>query len=371
MMNIQDLTMINVDEENRCITPENMNGEKGKAAMSASYLGASRKGRASICLKQGETVVIADIKEQGEIRHIWMTIAEATPKGSFVLRDVILRMYWDNADTPAVECPIGDFFCNGFGQRCEINSALISVNPTGGFNSYFPMPFKKRAVITITNEHPKDINDFFYTINYVTKKHPKEIAYFHAYWNREEYTKKQKDYTILPRVTGRGHFIGVFFELCALQRYWWGEGEFKFYIDGDSDYPTVTSTGSEDYFGGAWAFHEKVNGEIFAKTYQRLYTGYPFMSAIDRTREEFATEDAMPLHGFGKDALPMHALYRFHLPDPIRFKHDLKITVQQIGNDDIRLFERSDDIASVAYWYQDKPDSKLPKILSRDERIPR
>lgn len=370
-MNIQDLVKINRSEENRAITPENVNGEKGMAAMSGSYLGPERKGKAAISLKQGETVKIADIESSGEIRHIWMTIAEATPAGSFVLRDVVLRMYWDDAKTPAVEAPIGDFFCNGFGQRQEIDSALISVNPTGGFNSYFPMPFKKHAVITITNEHPNDINGFFYTINYVLKEQPSEIAYFHAYWNREEYTKKQNDYTVLPKIQGAGHYIGTYFEVCALQRYWWGEGEFKFYIDGDKKYPTITSTGTEDYFGGAWAFHSEKNGKIQAKTFQHQYMGYPLMDRYDHTRENFATEEAMPLHGFGNDALPIHGLYRFHLPDPIFFKDDISLKVQQIGNDDINLFERSDDVSSVAYWYQDTAGSELNKILSREERLPR
>ncbi|SCB75629.1 glycoside hydrolase family 172 protein [Weissella bombi] len=370
-MQIQDLTKINRSEENRTISPENMTGEKGKAAMTGSDLGPERKGHAAISLKQGETVTVADIHDAGEIRHIWMTIADATPAGSFVLRDVVLRMYWDDSETPAVEAPIGDFFFNGFAQRQEIDSALINVNPVGGFNSYFPMPFKKHAVITITNEHPADVPDFFYTINYVVKEQPEEIAYFHAYWNREDYTKKQQDYTILPTIHGAGHYIGTYFELAALQRYWWGEGEFKFYIDGDGQYPTVTSTGSEDYFGGAWAFHVEDDGQIHAQTFQHQYLGYPLMDRYDHTRENFSTGDAMPLHGFGNDSLPMHALYRLHLPDPIFFKDDLTVKVQQIGNDDIKLFERSDDIASVAYWYQDVPTSELPTILSRDERVPR
>lgn len=371
-MNISDLTRINLTEENRTITPENSTGEKGRAAMADSKLGKSRKGHAAIKLAQGETVTIADIKASGEIRHIWMTIADATPAGSFVLRDVVLRMYWDDSSKPAVEAPIGDFFCNGFGQRCDINSALIAVDPTGGFNSYIPMPFKTHAKITITNEHPGAIGGFFYIVDYVLKDQPDNMAYFHAYWNREEYTKKQNDYVVLPRIEGPGHFLGVYFEVCALQRYWWGEGEFKFYIDGDKEYPTITSTGIEDYFGGAWAFHNRdKDDKIFAQTYQRLYTGYPLMSKIDKTREHFATKHAMPSHGFGNDALPMHGLYRFHILDPIRFKNDLHVTVQQIGNDDIGIFERSDDVASVVYWYQKEPESTVPALLPREQRIPR
>lgn len=371
-MNISDLTRINLNEENRTISPENLTGAKGKAAMSASDLGPSRKGNGSIKLPQGKTVTIADIHSAGEIRHIWMTIADATPAGSFVLRDVVLRMYWDGADKPAVEVPIGDFFCNGFGERCDINSALITVNPTGGFNSYFPMPFRKSAKITITNEHPGDIDGFFYGIDYVIKDVPEDAAYFHAAWNRQEYTQKQNDFVVLPSVKGPGHFVGVYFQVCALQRYWWGEGEFKFYIDGDTNYPTVTSTGTEDYFGGAWAFHQKdKNGKTYAQTFQRPFMGYPFMSKVDHTRDEFNNGELMPLHAFGNDALPMHGLYRFHLLDPIRFKHDLKVTVQQIGNNDIQLFERSDDVAAVAYWYSAEKASDLPAIAPQPERVPR
>ncbi|RHW48210.1 hypothetical protein DS832_02540 [Bombilactobacillus bombi] len=371
-MSIYDLTKINLNEENRTISPENITGEKGKAAMSSSDLGRSRKGHGSIKLPKGSTVTIADIHSSGEIRHLWMTIADATPDGSFVLRDVVLRMYWDGAEKPAVEVPIGDFFCNGFGERCNINSALITVNPTGGFNSYFPMPFKKSAKITITNEHPGDIDGFFYGIDYVIKKISNDVAYFHSAWNRQEYTQKQNDFVVLPTIEGPGHFVGVYFEVCALQRYWWGEGEFKFYIDGDTNYPTVTSTGTEDYFGGAWAFHNKdKNGQTYAQTYQRPFMGYPFMSKIDHTRENFNNGELMPLHAFGNDALPMHGLYRFHILDPIRFKNNLRVTVQQIGNDDLHLFERSDDVTAVTYWYSSKQQNNLPALASREKRIPR
>ena len=141
-------------ERSRAVSPENPTGEKGRACMEDSALGPQRKGRGSIRLPMGEETVIADIKGPGIIRHIWMTIRENTEKGSFVMRDVVLRIYWDNSSTPAVEAPLGDFFCNGFGERCDIASLPIVVNPTGGMNSYFEMPFRERARITITNEHP-------------------------------------------------------------------------------------------------------------------------------------------------------------------------------------------------------------------------
>ncbi|WP_139692107.1 glycoside hydrolase family 172 protein [Sporolactobacillus terrae] len=372
MLDLQGIENIK-DEESHSINPENPYGKKGQGATTDSYLGKSRKGRAAVSLKEGETLTIAEIHGPGTIKHIWMTIAEATPKGSFVLRDVVLRIYWDDEEYPSIESPIGDFFCNGFGTRCDINSLPIVVNPTGGMNCYFPMPFNKKAKITVTNEHPNKIDGFFYNIDYVLQPElPENVSYFHAKWNRQKTTQLQNDYTIIDNIKGVGHYIGTFLEVTALERYWWGEGEFKFFIDGDSEFPSITSTGTEDYFGGAWAFHKKdKRGRIYVQPYNTPFMGYPFFSKEDHTRDDFQTEDAMPLHGFGNDALPMHGLYRWHLPDPIRFKSDLRVTLQQIGNDDIKLFERSDDVASVAYWYQKEPHQTFSPLLPRENRIPR
>ena len=196
-----------------------------------------------------------------------------------------------NSSTPAVEAPLGDFFCNGFGERCDIASLPIVVNPTGGMNSYFEMPFRERARITITNEHPKDITSFFYTVNYAeTDSLPENTLYFHAYWKRERQTELAKDYVILDKIKGKGYYVGTFLALTALERYWWGEGEFKFYLDGDEEFPTVSSTGSEDYFGGAWAFHQKDElGRPSVKNYSTLFLGYPFYETKDKTRVRFET----------------------------------------------------------------------------------
>ena len=179
-----------------------------------------------------------------------MTVTDKTIAGSFVLRDLILRIYWDDESTPSVESPLGDFFCNGFGTRCEVNSLPIVVNPTSGMNCYFEMPFRKKAKITLTNEHPEFIKHIFYTFNYALTEVPDDAMYFHAKWNREPITTKGKDYTLIDGIKGTGYYVGTYFALCALERYWWGEGEFKFYIDGDEDFPTITSTGAEDYL---WA----------------------------------------------------------------------------------------------------------------------
>ena len=348
-MNLLSNIMTYKGERSRAVSPENPTGEKGKACMEASALGPSRKGRGSIKLPMGEETVIADIKGPGIIRHMWMTIRENTEKGSFVMRDVVLRIYWDDSKTPAVEAPIGDFFCNGFGERCDVASLPIVVNPTGGMNSYFEMPFAKRAVITMTNEHPKDITSFFYTINYAeVDALPENCLYFHAYWRRERQTELAKDYVILDDVKGKGYYVGTYLGLTALERY------------------------SEDYFGGAWAFHQKDElGRPSVKPYSNLFLGYPFYSTKDKTRERFETGKLNAVHAFGNDSLPRHGLYRFHILDPIAFDEDIKVTLQQIGNDDLSLYERQDDVCTVAYWYCDHKEGFDKEFPNRRARLPR
>jgi len=351
------------DEQTRLISPENPKGEKGAGGKAASKLGPGRKGRAYIGLTTGETVSLAEINGPGIIQHIWLTVRDKTDKGFFVLRDLILRMYWDNEKLPSVEVPLGDFFCNGFGTRCNVNSIPIVVAPSGGMNSYFPMPFNKSARIQITNEHHADIEALFYSISYtVVEKLPEDYAYFHALWRRENPTTKTKDFAILDGVQGKGQYVGTYLGVAALSRYWWGEGEIKFYLDDDRDYPTICGTGLEDYFGGAWAFHQKrEDGQTTETTYCTPFLGYPFYSTTDETKSNL----------YGTDAVPMHGLYRWHLMDPVRFTKNLRVTIQQIGHDGNRLFEREDDVFSVAYWYQTEPHAKFPPMLPPHERWPR
>jgi hypothetical protein len=346
----------------RSISAENPKGEVGGGGKEASNLGIARKGRPCITLPQGETVTLMGVNGTGILQHFWITVTDRTEKGYFVLRDLVLRMYWDDEETPSVEAPLGDFFCNGFGARSTVNSMPIAVNPTGGMNCYFPMPFRKAARITIENQHAADINGFFYQFNYtLVDELPVEAGYFHAQWRRENITTEAKDYTILENVKGKGHYIGTYLAWAALERYWWGEGEIKFFLDGDKDWPTICGTGTEDYFGGAWCFYEKQDGKIVETPYNTPFLGYPYYSKTDNTRSDI----------FGEDSVPMHGMYRWHLMDPIRFEDELRVTIQQMGHNSRELFERTDDVSSVAYWYQSEPHGTFPILLPVERRWPR
>ena len=329
----------------RAITAENPKGEKGRGGMAASHLGASRKGAPCI------------------IQHIWITVTDRTEKDYHVLRDLIIRMYWDDETAPSVESPLGDFFCCGFARSCEVNSLPIVVNPTRAFNSYFQMPFKKKAKITIESQHEVEVPAFFYQIDYCEfDALPDDIAYFHAQWRRERLTEKQKDYTILEGVKGKGHYIGTYIALTALERYWYGEGEIKFYMDGDEDYPTICGTGTEDYFGGAWSFASQVNGRTVEQNYNTAFMGYPYYCHHDKdVHNPYHNDDTPAQRGF----------YRWHIMDPSLCEEDLRVTIQQVGTCHKGNFERQDDVASVAYWYQSEPHNPFAPMMKKEDRWPR
>lgn len=351
--------------KSRSVNAENPRGEKGKGCMAASKLGPSRKGSACISsIEPGETALLMDVEGIGVIQHIWITVTDRTPAEGFVLRDLVLRMYWDGEEVPSVEAPLGDFFCCGFGRGCLVNSMPIAVNPTRGMNCYFPMPFRKNARITVESQHPDAVPGFFYQIDYcLYDSLPEDIAYFHAQWRREAVTVKGRDYVLLDGVKGPGQYVGTYLALSTLERYWWGEGEFKFYIDGDGEYPTVCSTGTEDYFGGAWSFASREKGQTVENTYCTPFMGYPFYSNRDEGESSpYYMDDCPPMRGF----------YRWHLPDPIRFEESLRVELQQIGVCNSRgLFERQDDVSSVSYWYQSEPHETFPPFPGRHARIPR
>lgn len=351
--------------KSRAVNAENPNGEKGKGGMKASALGPSRKGAPCLGeIKPGETAVLMDIEGCGVIQHIWVTVTDKTSEANcFVLTDLILRIYWDGEETPSVESPLGDFFCCGFARGSIVNSLPMAVNPARGMNCYFPMPFRKGARITIESQHPAPVPAFFYQIDYcLYDSLPEQTAYFHAQWRRNRLTEKGQDYVILDNIKGQGQYVGTYMALTTLERYWWGEGEVKFYLDGDTDYPTICGTGTEDYFGGAWSFASQVNGKTVEHTYCTPFQGYPHYSHHDASvHNNYHNDDIPPQRGF----------YRWHIMDPIHFEEALKVTVQQIGVCHNGLFERQDDVATVAYWYQTAPHTAFPPLPDRTYRLPR
>jgi len=353
--------------QSRSINWENRDGSKGGACKEASDLGPSRKGSPCIGrIEPGETVSLMNIAGAGIIRHIWCTVTDETAMSKFVLRDIVLRMYWDGEDTPSVEVPLGDFFLNGFARGYQVNSMLITVNPKRGMNSYIPMPFRTGAKCTIENQHSGPIDAFFFQIDYELCEPdnlPEDFGYLHAQWRRQPITDKGKDYILLDGVRGRGLYLGTHLMIQSLERYWYGEGEIKFYLDGDDLYPTQCSTGTEDYFGGAWSYGGETDehGYMLEKTYCTPFAGYPLYSRDDTFHSDY----------FNRDVPPMRAFYRWHIPDPVIFTEDLRVELQQIGSGPKGLFERQDDLTSVAYWYQSLPKTVFPPLPPAQERHPR
>jgi hypothetical protein len=344
--NLAGLPKLRPQVKSRSLSAENPDGKPGAGGQAASNLGVGRKGRP--CLENippGATVTLADIKGSGVIRHIWLTVTDKTVAGDFVLRDLELKMYWDDVSQPAVAVPLGDFFCNGHGRRCLVAAQPITVNPTGGYNCYFPMPFRRAARIEIENQHAGAIPHLFYQISYTEEAVPDDAGYFCARWTRANPLKAGQDLIVLDtECAGGGQFAGAYFAWTQLgSPFWWGEGELKFFIDDDSDFPTICGTGTEDYVGGAWCFGE---------TYSTAYLGYPLS----------LTAEGNP---------PLHGLYRFHVPDPLYFATRLRVTVQDIGHDGNALFEREDDVSAVAYWYQAKPPATSVELPPPSARAPR
>ncbi len=348
-------------EKTRAITAENPTGAKGSGGRASGPLGPGRKGKAWIDIPQGQTAILADIQDgPGEIRHIWITVTDKTEKDFFVLRDLVIRMYWDGEETPSVEAPLGDFFCNGFGVKTRIDSLPMIVLPHGGMNCYFSMPFSSRARITIENQHRVDIKHFFFQIDYALYEEAlPDVLRFHAQWRREAVTELKRDYVIVDGMRGAGHYVGTYMAWSLLERNWYGEGEVKFYIDGDADFPTICGTGTEDYFGGAWGFVEK-EGEP-EQEYNSAFLGHPYRSD---PRENVG-------NAFDDAPIPRHGFYRWHIADPICFEQDFRATIQQIGLSKNGLYERQDDISSVAYWYQTEPHAAFPLLPEAAKRHPR
>lgn len=371
----QELYIMPEDVQTRWTSFENPGGEKG--AGGKANKGA--KGHAYDRVLSGETVTLLDMEGAGIIRRIWMTINHRDPE---MLRSLRIDMFWDGAEKPAVSVPFGDFFGVGLGRRVPFESALFSDPEGRSFNCVIPMPFKEGARVTITNESERDLMFLFFDIHVVMKElHENDVLYFHAFWNRDLNTTLGEDYEILPKVKGSGRFLGTNIGIITNPVYkdsWWGEGEVKMYLDGDDKFPTLVGTGTEDYIGAAWG----------QGTFAHRYQGSLIVD----------------------DEKGHYAFYRYHIPDPVWFHEDLRVTIQQMGGDfkdkvielietgaplqpvtagnvnlleldpvpDIRdpdypegwtNFYREDDVSSVAYFYLNRPASDLPVLSPVHLRI--
>jgi len=352
--------------ETRWASRENPAAEKGRAAQA----NAGRKGAPAFTLPAGAAEVLAQAAGSGTVRRIWITIIDRSPQ---MLRGIRLDFYWDGAPSPAVSVPIGDFFGHGLGRMAAFENALLSSPEGRSFNCLIPMPFRSGMRIVATNETDTDLRMFFYDVDYtIGDHHGDDVLYFHSCFRRENPTTLQRDYEILPHLPGRGRYlgatIGVIPDTATYGKSWWGEGEVKVYLDGDRRYPTLSGTGTEDYIGTGWG-----QGQ-----YANLYQGCP---TADRDRFQYC-------------------FYRLHVPDPVYFHEDVRVTIQQIGwggadhraefrdrgitlyrageglqpvdlsaEGSIGLFERQDDWSSCAYFYLDRPENGLPPLIPYAERI--
>lgn len=320
----------------RSISAENKTGAKGAGgaattgtgAHAARDLGKGWKVSPSITIEPGETAVLAEIAGAGTIRHIWLTTHTSN------WRRLLLRFYWDDDDRPAVETPVGDFFGQGWGRFAQLSSLPVAVNPHGGFNCYWPMPFRRNARITLESLATETVT-VYYQIDYELDDavSGEEQAYFHAQWRRSNPLPYKEVHTILDGIQGTGHYVGTYLAWGVNSTGWWGEGELKFYLDGDDEYPTICGTGTEDYFGGAWNF------DVPGRGYTEFTT--PFLGLHQVIRPDGLY-----------DSQQRFGMYRWHIPDPIRFTQDLRVTVQALGwRSGGRYLPLQDDIASTAFWY--------------------
>jgi hypothetical protein len=341
----------------RSFSAENPTGEKGRGGMAeadpngpARELGQGWKCSPYVPLPPGETRVLADAEGPGAIQSMWFG-------GSIVNRDTILRITWDDQARPAVECPLCDFFATPFpfqdrraptrGPFAPVNSLPVSVNPNRGLNCFWEMPFRQRCRVTVENRHPTETAACYYQVNVALTDVPDDAAYFHAQFRRTNPLPYGEVYTILDGVKGQGHYVGTSMGWAIHNDRWWGEGEIKFYIDGDGDFPTICGTGTEDYFGGAYDW--EVDGEYVAYT-------TPFLGMHQVLRSDGTYR-----------AQHRHAMYRWHVMDPVRFEQDLRVTIQALGwRSEGRFLPGQHDISSVVYWYQLGEAAPFPPLPDRN-----
>lgn len=377
LVNAQELYHLPENKSPRWISFENPEGKKGAGAMENK----GAKGHPADRIMPGETVDLVNYAGSGTVTRIWLTLSQRTPE---MLRSLRIDMYWDGSEKPAVSAPIGDFFGCGLGLRVPFESALFSDPEGRSFNCIIPMPFRENARITITNDHPETYTTLFYDVDILLEEHDEDALYFHTYWSRDLKTDLGEDFEILPKIEGAGRFLGTNIGLITdslYQNTWWGEGEAKIYLDGDDEFATLVGTGTEDYVGTAYGqgeFDHMYQGSLITDPERRIY-----------------------------------AFYRYHIPDPVWFYEDIKVTIQQMGGapgkkvmelvengaelipvtvsnekGNFKLLEmdpvpqlgdpdmpkgwtnfyRRDDVSATAYFYLNAPASSLPVLGDKESR---
>ncbi len=349
--NLSDLTKLS-NARTRSISPENFSGEKGKGGMAtqgtgancARDLGQGWKISPSVLIKAGEVFTLCDIKAQGAIKHIW--IVDSCDKN----RSLILRTFWDDCEVPSIQTPLHDFFASAdVTEYRALNSLAVTATPKKSFNCYWEMPFKNRCLMTLENITDEDIF-VYYQIDYVETQLDDDIAYFHAQFRRTNPVPYKSDYTIVDDIEGKGQFVGTYLFWGVNNCGWWGEGEIKFFMDDDGEFPTICGTGTEDYFCGSYNF------DIGADKggYTEYCTPYVGLSKVIRPDGLYKSQQRF-------------SMYRWHICDPIYFEKNLRVTIQALGwRSEGRYLPLQDDISSVAFWYQDKPATKQFPMYDKD-----
>jgi hypothetical protein len=347
-MNLGNIFQLS-EAKTRSIGPENPTGEPGKGGMAtlengsargaAAELGQGWKVNPFVVIEPGQTFTMALVTGPGEIQHIWMT-----PTGNW--RFSIFRIYWDEEKDPSIETPVGDFFGMGWGKYAPLNSLPVTVNPGSAFNSYWPMPFRKSCRITMQNINTEKMY-LYYQIDYTLTEVPENAAYLHAQFRRKNGVENGI-YTLADSIEGRGQYVGTYLAWGTRNNGWWGEGEIKFYMDGDTQFPTINGTGTEDYFCGSYDFETN-------SKYTEFSTAYSGLPQVIRPDGLYNSQQR-----FG--------MYRWHIMDPIRFEKNLKVTIQDLGwkSNGKYLLQKS-DISSLVLWYQTEPHHPFPKLPSKDE----
>jgi hypothetical protein len=337
----------------RSISAENPTGapgQGGRAVPGPEYppggLGVGWKVSPCVVIGAGETFEVANIEGTGRITHLWFT------QGPAFARTTLLRMYWDGDPEPAVEVPLLDLFVQGTGVFAQVNAVPISANPTGGLNSYWPMPFRSGARVTVENLSAAPLV-LFYQVTYEVGGDVEGEGYFHAQWRRSDPLEYKKPHVLLEGIEGQGQYVGTSMVWQSNTNGWWGEGEIKFYMDDDTDFPTICGTGTEDYFGGAYNFADRTTSD-----YVEFSTPYLGMPQVIRPDGIYAAQTRF-------------ALYRYHVADPIHFAERLpKVEILALGfrqgGAGTRFRALQDDIASTALFYLDRTSTHRPPAPDGD-----